>query len=72
MGLSNYLKTTLMKKTSFKFPDYFMEEVVPKPPLAGDGDGIGNASAHPVPPPPPEPPPKTAKVGNEPFDNHEK
>ena len=43
----------MVKKTSFKFPDYFMEEVVTKP---------LNASAHPVPPPPPEPPPKPAKI----------
>ena len=51
----------LLKKTSFKFPDYFWEEAVNKP-RTEDGGNIGNAPAHPVPPPPPEPPPKAVKT----------
>ena len=53
----------LYKKSSFKFPNYFLEEVVTKtqgpPPGRGAGDGCNaeSAPAHPVPPPPPEPPP---------------
>ena len=55
----------LLKKSSFKFPDYFMEEVVPKQPNSPPGvvGNVGNAPAHPAPPLPPEPPPKI-KISN--------
>ena len=51
----------IVKKCSFKFPDYFEEEAVtdlPNPPGGGTGDG-GN---HPAPPYPPEPPPKPVQI----------
>ena len=46
----------LIKKCSFKFPDYFLEEGPPR------GGGAGDSENHPVPPPPPEPPPNPVKV----------
>ena len=58
----------IVKKCSFKFPDYFLEEAVTdtQNPTAGDGTGDGSTGDddnHPVPPPPPEPPPKI-KISN--------
>ena len=61
----------LYKKSSFKFPDYFLEEAVTKPQGpppgrgAGDGGNAESAPTHPAPPPPPEPPP-LVKI----FDKH--